>query len=92
MIEKGQETIKGNRIFFLDNLRTFMIFLVVLVHAGLVYEKSGFPASWWIVFDPSTSDLPGLLFFILDIFIMPTLFFISGFFAPLSMKNKKWCK
>jgi hypothetical protein len=26
MIEKGQETIKENRIDFLDNLRTFMIF------------------------------------------------------------------
>jgi fucose 4-O-acetylase-like acetyltransferase len=25
----------------------------------------------------------------MDIFIMPTIFFISGFFTPLSMKNKK---
>ena len=83
-----EETIKGNRIYFLDNLRTFLIFLVVFLHAGLVYEKSGFPASWWIVFDPSTSDLPGLLFFIMDIFVMSTIFFISGFFTPLSLKNK----
>jgi hypothetical protein len=66
MIEKRQDAIKGNRIFFLGNLRTFMIFLVFFLHAGLVYEKSGFPAPWWIVFDPSTSDLPGLLFFIMD--------------------------
>jgi len=32
--EKGQDAIKGNRIYFLDNLRTFMIFLVVLYRAG----------------------------------------------------------
>ena len=83
-----EDTIKGNRIYFLDNLRTFLIFLVIFLHAGLVYEKSGFPASWWIVFDPSTSDLPGLLVFIMDIFIMSTIFFISGFFTPLSLRNK----
>ena len=83
-----KDVIKGKRIYFLDNLRTFMIFLVVVVHAGLIYEKSGFAASWWIVYDPSNSDLPGLLFFSLDIFIMSTIFFISGFFTPLSVKNK----
>ncbi len=89
MIEKGQDAIKGNRIYFLDNLRTFMIFLVVLYHAGGVYESSGTWASFWIVDDPSTNNLSGILFLILDIFMMPTIFFISGFFAPLSMKNKK---
>jgi fucose 4-O-acetylase-like acetyltransferase len=87
--EKG--TIAGNRIYFLDNLRTFMIFLVVLIHAGGVYESSGIWASFWIVDDPSTNNLAGILFLILDIFVMPTIFLISGFFAPLSMKNKEGC-
>jgi fucose 4-O-acetylase-like acetyltransferase len=86
--EKGQDAIKGNRIHFLDNLRTFMIFLVVLCHAGGVYESSGIWASFWIVDDPSTNNLSGMLFLILDIFMLPIIFFISGFFAPLSMKNK----
>ncbi len=87
--EKGQDAIKGNRIYFLDNLRTFMIFLVVLLHAGGVYESSGIWASFWIVDDPSTNNLSGILFLIMDIFCMPTIFFISGFFTPLSMKNKQ---
>ncbi len=56
MTEKGQDAIKGNRIYFLDNLRTFMIFLVVLCHAGGVYESSGTWASFWIVDDPSTNN------------------------------------
>ena len=65
-----------------------MIFLVVLLHAGLVYEKSSFAASWWIVDDPSTNDLVDILIFIMDIFIMPTIF-LSGFFTSLSLKNKQ---
>jgi len=87
--EKGQDVIKGNRIYFLDNLRTFMIFLVVLVHAGWVYESSGIGALFWIVDDPSINNLSGIINLILDIFIMPTMFFISGYFTPLSMKNRK---
>ena len=89
LIEKGQDAPKGNRIYFLDNLRTFMIFLVVLYHAGGVYESSGIWASFWLVDDPATNNLAGILNIIIDIFVMPTVFFISGFFAPLSTKNKK---
>jgi hypothetical protein len=66
MIEKGQDAIKGNRIYFLDNLRTFMIFLVVLYHAGGVYESSGIWASFWLVDDPSTNNLSGILNLIID--------------------------
>jgi len=89
MIEKGQDAIKGNRIYFLDNLRTFMIFLVVLYHAGGVYESSGIWASFWLVDDPSTNNLAGIVNLIIDIFVMPTLFFISGFFTPCSLKTRK---
>ncbi len=85
-IEKG--TITEKRIYWLDNLRTFMIFLVVLIHAALVYEKNSIGVLWWIICDPSTSDLPGILFLILNIFVIVTIFFISGFFTPVSMKNK----
>jgi len=88
MTEKGQDAIKGNRIYFLDNLRTFMIFLVVLLHAGLVYESSGGGALFWIVDDYSTNGLSDKLNLIIDIFVMSVLFFISGYFAPPSLKSK----
>jgi fucose 4-O-acetylase-like acetyltransferase len=65
-----------------------MVFLVVLYHAGGVYESSGMWASFWLVDDPSTNNLSGIVNLIIDIFVMPTVFFISGFFAPLSMKTK----
>lgn len=77
-----------DRLYFLDNLRTFLIFLVVLYHAGVVYERSAMGAAWWIVVDPAESDLPGLLNLMLDIFIMPTIFFVSGYFAPASLDRK----
>lgn len=77
------------RIHFLDNLRTFLIFLVVLIHAGVVYESSGVLAPFWIVVDSSTSVVPGLVNLILDIFVMPTIFFISGYFTPVSLEKKR---
>jgi fucose 4-O-acetylase-like acetyltransferase len=79
---------RGNRVYFLDNLRTFVIFLVVVCHAGLVYESSGVGASFWIVDDPATNNLAGLINLILDILMMPALFFISGYFAPASRQRR----
>ena len=84
--EKSTST--GNRIYWLDNLRTFMILLVVLYHAGGVYESTGFWATFWIVDDPATNDLVGFLNEIINIFVMPIMFFISGYFMPMSLKNK----
>lgn len=78
----------NNRINFLDNLRTFMIFLVVVLHSGLVYENNGFSAYIWIVFDPATNTFASELRTILDIFIMSTIFFVSGYLTPLSIKSK----
>ncbi len=81
---------KGSRIYFLDNLRSVIIFLVIIYHAGGVYESTGLWASFWIIDDPSTNNTSGLINLILDIFMMPTLFFISGYLAPASVKTKNW--
>jgi peptidoglycan/LPS O-acetylase OafA/YrhL len=82
------ESVQGNRVAFLDNVRTFVVFLVVLCHAGWVYESSGIGASFWIVDDAATNDASGLVNIVLDIFMMPTLFFVSGFFARPSVETK----
>jgi hypothetical protein len=60
------------------------------MHAGIVYESSGISAYIsWIVVDPSTNDLSGILsFIILDIFVMATLFIVAGFFTPASVEKK----
>ena len=74
------------RIYFLDNLRTFLIFLVVLLHSGLVYEQVLENA--WIVVDPMKNNNIGLIRMYLDLFIMFCIFFISGYFVRYSVKNK----
>ena len=91
MNAEAVNTGRGMRIYWLDNLRTFMIFLVVLLHAGIVYESSGIGAYIsWIVLDPATNDLSGILsFIILDIFVIATLFFVAGFFSPRAVENKQ---
>jgi len=76
------------RMYFLDNLRTIIIFLVILYHAGGVYEGTGMWASFWIVDDPSTNNLSGIFGLIIDVFVMATLFFVSGYLVPMSLKNK----
>ena len=74
-----------SRLHFLDNLRSFLIFLVVLLHTGLVYESSGAVAFFWIVDDPATNDLAGIVNLVCDIFVMAALFFVSGYLAPGSL-------
>ncbi|WP_347841398.1 acyltransferase family protein [uncultured Draconibacterium sp.] len=74
------------RIFFLDHLRTVMIFLVVVLHAGLVYEHV--LQNSWIVVDPVKANSIGLVRLYLDLFIMFIIFFISGYLIPMSLKAK----
>ena len=74
------------RIYFLDHLRTLAIFFVVVVHAGIVYEQV--LENLWIVNDPVKNDSIGLVRMYLDIFIMYLIFFISGYFIPVSIKKK----
>lgn len=85
-IEKKSNS--GKRLFFLDNLRTFIVFLVIVLHASGPYLAGDTWASFWIVEDPANNDISGIIFLILDIFLMATLFFISGYLAPRSLENR----
>jgi peptidoglycan/LPS O-acetylase OafA/YrhL len=86
MANQVQHSTKQNRIHWVDNLRTIMVFLVVLYHAGGVYSLMF--TSFWLVADPTTSDVVGILNVILDVTAMPTIFFISGYLIPMSLRNK----
>lgn len=74
------------RIYFLDNFRTFLILLVVVLHSGLVYEAV--LENTWIVVDPVKNNNIGLIRMYLDLFVMFSIFFISGYFVPLSVKKQ----
>jgi len=77
-----------SRIHWLDNLRTVVIALVVLYHVGGVYEAAGLWGWFWIVDDPDTFTAAGIIGIAFDIFVMPSIFFISGYLAPASLKHR----
>jgi fucose 4-O-acetylase-like acetyltransferase len=88
MTTTAQLATRGKRIHWMDNLRTVIIFLVVLYHVGGVYEAAGMWGWFWIVDDPATITWVGILGIVFDIIVMPTMFFISGYLTPASLKNK----
>lgn len=72
------------RLYFLDNLKIFLIMLVVAHHAGQPYGGSG---GWWYF---TTSNSPGLgaFFAVNAAFFMSLFFLISAYFIPASLERK----
>jgi len=79
---------QSKRIYWMDNLRTIIIFLVVLYHIGGVYESAGLWGWFWIVDDPATITWVGIVGIMFDLFMMPTMFFIAGYLTPPSLDKK----
>ncbi|HNY13758.1 MAG TPA: acyltransferase family protein [Candidatus Wallbacteria bacterium] len=75
-----------NKVVFLDNLRSFIIILVVVFHASLIYMFDA--PEWWYVIDNGKSKALSLIVLFLNIFMMPVIFFISGYFADASYRTK----
>lgn len=74
---------QGNRIYFLDYTRAFIVALVVVLHAAAPY-LSFFPYKW-IVVDAATSPLCDYVVLVSEFFVMAVLFFIAGYLAPPSL-------
>ena len=85
---KGNVSIPGKRLHWMDNLRTVIIFMVLLYHVGGVYESIGLWGSFWIVDDPDTISWVGIVGIFFDLIVMPTMFFIAGYLTPMSLDKK----
>jgi glucan biosynthesis protein C len=72
------------RVEFLDNLRYLMIVLVVVYHSVAAYANV---VPWWAVHDAGffAADVVREL---LDVFMMPVLFFVAGYFTLPSLRKK----
>jgi len=70
------------RLYFWDTARAVLILLVVALHAAAAYCTV---IPWWHVRNAATGPAFDLLLSVLDGFLMPTLFFIAGCFAPGSL-------
>ena len=75
-----------NRVIFLDNLRSFSVLCVVLLHSGLAYFRE---ITWWVVADDNTNIIVGWLVMFFDGFAMPLLFYISGYFAIPTIQKQE---
>ena len=80
-----------SRIFYIDNLRIFLIILVILHHFSITF---GAPCGWYI-----TDSKPGPFSVLLltmfvstnQAFFMGLFFLISAYFSPMSYNRKgKW--
>ncbi|NIQ02028.1 MAG: acyltransferase family protein [Nitrospinaceae bacterium] len=81
-----QSTPQPDRIAFLDNLRSLMILLVVILHSSLAYCNL---TPWWPVWDDNRSVIFDIFVLIRDSFGMPVLFFIAGYFTLPALQRKK---
>lgn len=79
----------GNRLQFIDNLRIFCIFIVVLIHTAVTYSCIG---SWYYTEPMPLGGAEKLFFFLFQshaqAFSMSLFFFVSGYFIPGSLERK----
>lgn len=80
---KNIQSPQESRLTFFDNLRTLFVLGVVFQHAGMAYIWS----DWWPVADKASIIVACLVAFF-DAFLMPSLFYIAGFFSVLSIREK----
>lgn len=77
-----------SRIYFLDNLKIFLIILVVLHHAAQPYGPGG---AWFIPAEPSgfiDYIVLGIFLAVNSSFFMGLFFMISAYFVPSSLERK----
>lgn len=72
------------RLYFLDNLKWFIIWLMTVFHAAMCYMA--YAPEWWYVVDTAQPVFSATVFILwVDIFIMLVMFFISGYFGLMSL-------
>jgi len=85
-ISEGEPVARGARLFFLDNLRAFVVVLVVVLHGSITYMVDA--PEWWYVVDSRSSLLFTAVVLLVDVPIMLIMFFIAGYFAIPSLAKR----
>ena len=80
-----------SRLYYLDNLKILLIFLVILHHTGQGYGPSG---GWWFYMtsQPDKLEWMGRFFAVNASFFMGLFFMISGYFFTSSYDKKGFTK
>lgn len=75
------------RVYFMDYLRYWLVLGVVMFHAALA--QTIVPGGW-VVDDPRRTPLAFVIVRLFDVFQMPLMFFIAGYFALPSLASRSW--
>ena len=73
------------RLYFIDNVRVWIIMLVVAHHAGQAFGPTG---GDWFIFNEEKVRILGTFFHVNASFFMGLLFLISGYFSAYSYDRK----
>jgi glucan biosynthesis protein C len=77
-----------SRLLYLDNLRIYLIILVILHHAAIAYGGAGD----WPVRDPAVDDISPIFLLIFNVinqsYFMSAFFLLAGYFTPRSLERK----
>lgn len=73
------------RTFFLDNLRSLMVIVIVIFHSALAFNTEIVP--WWYVTDKNDDQFFDLFILILGYFQLPILFLLAGYFSIPSLQK-----
>ena len=86
---RGEEAGSGRRLYFADNIRSFVIVQVVVLHAAVTYSNLGM---WYYREAAALEPLTALSFGIIQSFIqaysLGLLFLVAGYFVPASFRRK----
>jgi len=82
-VHAASTSIASGRVAFMDNIRYLMVVLVVVYHSVAAYA---IVAPHWTVHD-TNSFAADVIRELLDVFIMPVLFFAAGYFALPSLEK-----
>jgi fucose 4-O-acetylase-like acetyltransferase len=73
------------RLYFIDNVRVWIIMLVVAHHAGQAFGPTG---GDWFIYNTERVRMLGSFFYVNASFFMGLLFLISGYFSAFSYDRK----
>lgn len=78
--------VNKQRVYFFDNLKAFIILLMVVFHIAMGYTT--WDLKWWTVNDIQKNEFFDLFVLGTDVYIMPIMFMIAGYFAPMVLDKK----
>ncbi len=78
------KAVETNRLIFFDNLRSLMVLLVLVFHAGASY--GAFPP-FWPFREANLSEVITHIMPLFEVFMMSILFFVAGYFALPSLQK-----